>query len=180
MARTRPAHLGLVAVAAGVVVAFAVAVFVGASFSSSSPVEGLKIGGRAPAWSGTSLSGAHLTSKAERGHWVILNFFATWCDGCKRETPQLKQFVADHSTSQVEVVSILYEDSTADARAYVAHERVTWPILSAGTGSAAKVYQAERGLPETYVIDPSGRLVRSFAGAATVSRLDRDIAGARS
>ena len=166
-------------VGVALVVVFAVALVAGLSFSSSTPTSsaGLRVGSPAPAWSGTSLTGQHLSSKAERGHWVVLNFFATWCTDCRTETPALERFAADHSPAQVRVVSVLYDDSVSDARTFAADHHVRWPIL---TTSPATAYDVARvGLPETFVIDPQGRLADSRFGAVTVAVLDHDIAGSR-
>jgi peroxiredoxin len=162
---------------AGLVVVFAIALFVGVSFSSSSPTHavGLQVGSPAPAWSGTSLTGRHFSSRSERGHWVVLNFFATWCDACQEETPALEQFVAGHSRAQVSVISVLDDDSPANARRFVAKRGVDWPILTTSPGAAYDVARA--ALPETFVIDPQGRLADSRLGAVTVAVLDRDLAG---
>jgi thiol-disulfide isomerase/thioredoxin len=161
---------------AGLVVIFAVALFVGVSFSSSSTTHapGLRVGSPAPAWSGTSLTGRRLSSRTERGHWVVLNFFATWCEPCQEETPALERFVAAHRPAEVSVVSVLDFDSTAAARRFVAKRGVDWPILTTSPGAAYDVTRA--GLPETFVIDPQGRLVDSRLGAVTVAVLDRDLA----
>jgi peroxiredoxin len=143
------------------------------SFSSSSSVDTLRSGVAAPAWSGTSLDGARLSSGTERGRWVVLNFFATWCEGCQQETPALEAFVARHPASQVQVVSVLHADSAADARHFAEAHRLTWPILSGGSEAIAQHYQVADGLPQTDVIAPNGRLVVQLAGAVTDAQLDR-------
>jgi peroxiredoxin len=177
MVRMRVGRRGAVGLAAVVVVAFAVAVFAGVSFSSSSTVGTLQVGAPAPAWSGVSLTGAHLSSAGERGRWVVLNFFATWCDGCREETPQLEAFVAAQPAARVAVVSVLTADSASDARSYAAAHRVDWPILTGSTATTMQRYKAAgTGLPETFVIAPDGRLVSSIVGAATEAGLDRTLA----
>jgi peroxiredoxin len=173
MARVQIGRGGMVGIIVAVLTAVAVAIFAGVSFSSSSAVDTLRSGVAAPAWSGTSLDGAHLSSATERGRWVVLNFFATWCDGCRQETPALEAFVAAHPAADVQVVSVLHADSDADARHFVEAHRVTWPILSGGAEAIAQDYQLADGLPQTDVIAPDGRLAKQLAGAVTEMQLDR-------
>jgi peroxiredoxin len=178
MARVHIGRSGLIGIVAGVVVAVAVAVFAGVSFSSSSsPLQTLETGAVAPAWSGSSLGGVRLSSTADRGRWVVLNFFATWCEGCQEETPALRSFVAVHPPRQVQVVSVLHADSDADARRFVAAHDVTWPVLSAGSEAIAEHYRLADALPQTDVIDPDGRVAAQLAGAVTEAQLDRIISG---
>jgi thiol-disulfide isomerase/thioredoxin len=165
MSRVRIGRTGLVAVIAAVLVAFAVAVFAGVSFSSSSTVETLRPGSTAPGWSGRSLTGVPLSSGADRGHWVVLNFFATWCDDCRLETPAIEAFVTSRAGSDVRVVSVLHADSDSDARRFVAAHGVTQHFQLAG------------GLPQTDVIAPDGRLAVQLAGAVTEAQLQRITAG---
>jgi thiol-disulfide isomerase/thioredoxin len=166
MSRVRIGRTGLVAVIAAVLVAFAVAVFAGVSFSSSSTVETLRPGSTAPGWSG-------------RGHWVVLNFFATWCDDCRLETPAIEAFVTSRAGSDVRVVSVLHADSDSDARRFVAAHGVTWPVVSAGAAAdaIAQHFQLAGGLPQTDVIAPDGRLAVQLAGAVTEAQLQRITAG---
>lgn len=176
MAPVRIGRSGVVAAIAGLLVVFAVAVFAGVSFSSSSKVASAQTGAVVPAWSGMSLGGVRLSSDTERGRWVVLNFFATWCEGCQQETPALEAFVAAHPTS-VQVISVLHADSAADARRFARAHALTWPIVSVGADAIARDLRLADALPQTDVISPDGRLVTVLAGAVTKAQLDRIVSG---
>jgi cytochrome c biogenesis protein CcmG/thiol:disulfide interchange protein DsbE len=173
MARARIGRSGILGLVAGLLVVFAVAVFAGVSFSSSSKIATATAGSTAPAWSGTSLDGVRLSSGALRGRWVVLNFFATWCEGCQEETPALEAFVVAHPTTRVQVVSVLHADSAADARRFARAHAMTWPIVSTGADAVARDFKLAGGLPQTEVIDPDGKLVTALAGAVNEAQLDR-------
>lgn len=161
----RPLVAAAVAIAAVVVVAAAV---VGFTTTGTSRLSGPVVGRAAPAWSGKTIDGSALSSTSERGHWVVLNFFATWCGPCQRETPQLEEFAAG---GRARVVGVVFRDSGSAARAFVRTHHVTWPLLDDSAGSVGNRYRVV-GLPVSFVIDPQGRLVKQVFGGVTASGLD--------
>jgi cytochrome c biogenesis protein CcmG/thiol:disulfide interchange protein DsbE len=156
------------AVAAVAVVVIAAAAVVGFTTTGTSGASGPVVGRPAPAWSGTTLDGSALSSASERGHWVILNFFATWCGPCQRETPQLQAFAAG---GRARVVGVVFRDSVTAARDFVRAHHVTWALIGDGAGTVGNRYRVV-GLPVSFVIDPHGRLVKQVFGGVTAAGLD--------
>jgi cytochrome c biogenesis protein CcmG/thiol:disulfide interchange protein DsbE len=157
-----------VVAAVAVVVVVVAAAVVGFTTTGTSGASGPVVGRSAPAWSGTTLDGSTLSSASERGHWVILNFFATWCGPCQRETPQLEAFAAG---GRARVVGVVFRDSVAAARNFVRSHHVTWPLIGDGAGTVGNRYRVV-ALPVSFVIDPQGRLVEQVFGGVTVAGLD--------
>jgi peroxiredoxin len=160
------------------VVLVALAAGAGVIFSSggASVPQGAAVGRTAPRWAGSTITGSRLSSGAERGRWVVLNFFATWCVPCQKETPQLVHFVADPPPvgGGVRVVGVLYGDSAAAARAFEATHGMTWPIVNDSSSTISSAYDV-LGLPQSFVISPNGTLVRRLFGGVTAAELDRII-----
>ena len=103
-----------------------------------------------------------------RGKVVVLNFWASWCGPCATEAPVLEE-VAEHYREKGEDVVILgvdVEDLRGDALDFVAKHQVTYPSLRDGEDKARQAYQVP-ALPETFVIDPEGRIALKIAGAVT-------------
>lgn len=160
--------------APAVLVAALTAVALGAC---SHPPTAAVVGKGAPGWSARSVTGSPVSLSDERGRWVVLNFFATWCGPCQRETPQLRTFAAQHrGAGDAAVVGVLYHDSSGAARAFVAHNGVTWPIV-VDTGGAIAARYPVFGLPISYVIDPRGVVRARVLGGVTAVGLDRVLAG---
>lgn len=170
----------LAAVAPLVAVVVATAVGVGLWVSRTGPGSGgglAAVGRPAPPWTGTTLTGARLTSGSLRGSWVVLNVFASWCIPCREEAPALRAFAHGPAAARhARIVGILYSDTAASARRFVAANQVTWPIVATGGDAVAQRYDL-RGLPESFIINPSGRLVAEIFGGVTVAKLEAAIPG---
>jgi cytochrome c biogenesis protein CcmG, thiol:disulfide interchange protein DsbE len=89
-----------------------------------------------------------------RGKPVVLNFWASWCEPCKEETPDLIAFAKAHP--EVHVVGVAFQDDIKDSREFAAEYGVTYQL---GTDTAEKAQElfGFGGLPATYYIDAQGR-----------------------
>jgi cytochrome c biogenesis protein CcmG, thiol:disulfide interchange protein DsbE len=92
-----------------------------------------------------------------RGGYLVVNFFASWCRPCEEEAPllnRLQRTLAGHGT----VVGVAWNDLSDDTRGFVREHGIAYPILRDVDGAFAKAYGVT-GMPETFVIDPRGRIV---------------------
>ena len=117
-----------------------------------------RVGQRAPEFSLPRLNGAREISLASlRGKAVVLNFFASWCEPCKREAPALEQLWRDYRSQGVVVLGIDTNDASNDARRFISAHGVTYPTVGGGGRLTGKYGVA--GLPVTYVLNRQGRIV---------------------
>jgi cytochrome c biogenesis protein CcmG/thiol:disulfide interchange protein DsbE len=92
-----------------------------------------------------------------RGGWLVVNFFASWCAPCADEAPllnRLQRRLAGRGT----IVGIAWNDASADTRDFVREHDVRYPIMRDVDRSFGDAYGVN-GVPETFVIDPHGRIV---------------------
>jgi cytochrome c biogenesis protein CcmG/thiol:disulfide interchange protein DsbE len=106
-----------------------------------------------------------------RGKAVILNFWASWCEPCKREAPMLQRVWEDRGGADLVVLGVNAQDFERDARGFVARYGLTYPILHDGPGSSLGRYGLT-GFPETWWVDRSGRLVAHVSGEFSEAQLE--------
>ncbi|EIL87211.1 thiol-disulfide isomerase-like thioredoxin [Rhodanobacter fulvus Jip2] len=133
----------------------------------------------APVWSAmpaqptlqvTTLQGKTFDLSAQRGKWVIVNFWATWCVPCIKEMPDISRFVAAHPN--VRAIGLAYEDSDpADIKAFLAKRPVVYPIAQVTLDKPLKDFDQPRGLPTTYLISPDGKVATHIVGPVTEASL---------
>ena len=118
----------------------------------------------------TTLDGKTFDLAAQRGNWVIVNFWATWCVPCIKEMPDISRFVATHKN--VRAIGLAYEDSEpADIKAFLAKHPVIYPIAQVTLDKPLKDFDEPRGLPTTYLISPDGKVAKPIVGPVTEASL---------
>jgi len=143
-------------------------------------VQSPLLGRTAPAFSGTDLSsGAPVSLVALRGHYVLVNFFASWCGPCQQEAPDLSRFHYQqaHISDGADMVSVVFHDTTSTARAFLRSNGDLWPAVSDPGGVIAEHYGVTAP-PTTFVIDPSGRVAAVLVGPATQANLNASLKAA--
>ena len=93
-----------------------------------------------------------------RGKVVVLNFWASWCDPCKTESPRLEAAWQRFRSQGVVVVGVDAQDFSGDARKFMRHYLLTYPTVHDGPGDVLPKYGVT-GFPETYFVGRDGRLV---------------------
>jgi cytochrome c biogenesis protein CcmG/thiol:disulfide interchange protein DsbE len=119
------------------------------------------------------------TLAARRGEVVVLNFWASWCPPCEEEAPLLERAQAMLGRSHATVLGVAYKDTTPDSQAFVRRYRLTYPNLRDSSGAFAHAYGTDK-LPETFIIDRSGRVAAISRGEVDKAFLARAVALAQS
>jgi cytochrome c biogenesis protein CcmG/thiol:disulfide interchange protein DsbE len=139
------------------------------------------LGHQAPLFSGNDLvNGSHVDLAALRGHYVVINFFASWCGPCQQEAPDLSRFAYQqaHTSDGADMVSVVFHDTTSTARQFLVDNGDLWPAVSDPSGVIANSYGV--GSPPTsFVVNPSGRVTAVLVGPATTANLDAFLKAAR-
>ena len=121
-----------------------------------------------------TVDGGRYVLAEQRGKWVVVNFWATWCAPCIKEMPELSAMHA--MRSNVAVVGLAYEDTTPEAlRDFLQQRPVTYPVAIADPYDPPADFATPRGLPMTYLLDPAGKVVHPFLGPVTAAQIEEKI-----
>jgi cytochrome c biogenesis protein CcmG/thiol:disulfide interchange protein DsbE len=104
-----------------------------------------------------------------RGKVVVLNFWASWCYPCNQEAPTL-QAAAKRWGDRVVVLGVDVNDPMSDARKFARKFKLTYPLVHDNHNVTSPKYGLT-GLPETFFIDRTGRLVGHVAAAIDAADL---------
>lgn len=156
----------------GLVVALLVVVLATRDPSSERVTRSPLLGHLAPAIEGPTLDGDAFDLQAQRGRWVVVNFFATWCIPCLEEHPELAAFDTAHAEAgDATVVSVLFDDDPDKARATFEERGGDWPVVIDDEGAVSVSYGVAR-VPESFLVAPDGTVVQRLVGGVTASQLD--------
>jgi len=170
--RRRPALWG--SVAAGLVLALFVAVLATRdSAATNRAVDSPLLGKPAPELAGASLlDGDAFDLRDAEGRWVLVNFFATWCEPCRKEHPELVRFAQDHQVADdARVVSVVFEDQPDDVERYFRENGGDWPVVDDAEGRIIVDWSVS-GVPESYLVDPAGGVRAKILGGVDAEKLD--------
>ncbi|MFN5343079.1 MAG: redoxin domain-containing protein [Roseiflexaceae bacterium] len=119
------------------------------------------------------LGGDTLTLSAYRGKIVVLNFWGTWCEPCKAETPALEAAYQQLKSQNVEFIGINLRHQEApgiqgdiDVANFVDEYGVSYPVVFDTKGEISQKYQISP-IPVSYFIDAQGNVRYVYVGTLT-------------
>lgn len=105
------------------------------------------------------LGGDKTTSLEDyRGKVVLLNFWASWCEPCKAESPAIERAYKKYKDQGFVVLGADVDDLSKDAKQFISENKLTYPILRYSSSDATKDFGTKR-MPESFVIDRDGNVV---------------------
>jgi peroxiredoxin len=113
----------------------------------------------APGVSGELLDGGSFDLAAQKGHVVVVNFWASWCAPCRAEAADLEKVYAATKSSGVTFIGINIRDEKDKAVAF--HQgHATYPSLFDPAGKLSMAFSdvPPSAIPSTLVIDREGRI----------------------
>ena len=128
----------------------------------------------APDFTLRDAAGKELTLSSMKGKVVLLNFWATWCDGCQVEIPWFVEFEKRYEDHGLVVVGVsLDSDGWKAVRPWLKEKKVNYPIVI-GDDNLAKQYGLE-GMPLTVLIDREGKIADSHPGIVNRSGTEQKL-----
>jgi peroxiredoxin len=143
--------------------ALGLVVLVGIGLTRVPPAAG--VGGAAPDFRATHLgTGESVSLASYRGQVVLLNVWATWCPPCEAEMPEFQRLYQELGPDGLRILAVSVDETGGEVVRQWARERgLTFDILHDPRREIEHTYQTI-GLPETFIIDRAGRVVKRVTG----------------
>ena len=151
---------------------------VGATYSTSANLRGyyqdsrLSVGSAVTEFTVKDNDGKEVTlaSLREGKKYVLIDFWASWCNPCRKEIPNLKNLYKLYGDKGFQIVSISIDKKKAEWEKALEEEQLPWPNFLDETG-VADLYKV-RFVPTMYLIDAQGTLVgENLRGQALADKL---------
>ncbi len=125
-----------------------------------------------PSWSLAPVNAPPLDLADWQGHWVVVNFWATWCAPCIKELPALAAFARDNA-ARARVLGMNYQRIDDDKLlAFMAEHGVDFPVATWSPSQPQTPVGKIKAVPTTVVFDPEGRVVLRHLGELDQQQLE--------
>ena len=136
------------------------------------------VGRSAPEFSLPTLTGGTASDADLKGRVTIVDFWATWCEPCRRSMPHVQKLSADPQLSarglRVLAVNATNQDDRADVEAYIKEAGFTFPVALDENGTMVQAFQVQ-GFPTTLIVGRDGKVRNAFLGAVPAKALDEAV-----
>ena len=123
------------------------------------------------------LGGGEWKLADHRGHVVVMNFWATWCEPCRDEMPAFVQVLRQTGPQGVAMVGVSMDtgpNTQAVVQQFEERYRLPWPIAFPDT--MLRQRSESIGLPTTVLLDKQGRRAKTYVGEVDRATLAADVA----
>ncbi len=131
-------------------------------------------GDPAPDFELETLDGERIRLADLRGRPVVVNFWASWCNPCRREFPLLAEALAEHEDDNLAIVGVTFRDIESDSRDFVDEMDATWPQGVDDDGAVARAFGV-RTIPMTFFVDADGTIRGRLFGFSSEDALDEPL-----
>ena len=118
--------------------------------------------------------GASITLSRYKGRVVLLDFWATWCTGCKVEIPWYMEFQSKYKDDGLSVIGVsMDEDGWKSVKPFLKEHPISYSVVI-GDPDLAKLYGVD-SMPMTLLIDRDGRIAASHVGMVEKNAFEGEI-----
>jgi thiol-disulfide isomerase/thioredoxin len=111
-----------------------------------------------------------------KGKVVLLDFYATWCEPCRAETPRLVELHKQYAAQGLQVIGLNVggADDRSEVPAYAKEFGIQYPLAFPDDEFADAYLGDNQNIPQAFVFDRSGNLVKRFVGYSESSAAELD------
>ncbi|WP_293000725.1 TlpA disulfide reductase family protein [Nevskia sp.] len=128
------------------------------------PAQALDAGAVAPGFILPTRDGVPVSLQSLRGHYVYVDFWASWCAPCRQSFPWMDQLQARHAARGLKVLAINIDTDAVAAHQFLDQAAPAFTVLFNGSAYTPGNYEVDT-MPTAFLIDPAGKVVlvrRSF------------------
>ncbi|MGC3990245.1 MAG: redoxin domain-containing protein [Chthoniobacteraceae bacterium] len=125
-------------------------------------IQALLIPGKAfPDFQERDSTGQPLSISGQKGHVVLVDFWATWCGPCKEEMPNVKAVYEKYHGQGLEIIGVSLDQELAALQGYTRSEKIPWPQYFDGQGFDNKLAQKYgiMMIPSNFLLDQTGKIL---------------------
>jgi len=141
---------------------------------TASPISSVTQLRPAPDFTLTQLSGKPLTLSDYRGKVVLLDFWATWCEPCRVETPFLVDLQNKYRDQGLQIIGVSMDDTHDPVPGFYHQFKMNYPVVM-GNAKIGEEYGGVLGLPIVFLIDRQGRIQKKHIGSTDASVFDKEL-----
>ncbi len=129
----------------------------------------------APDFSLEDSSGALIKLSGYKGRVVLLDFWATWCTGCKQEIPWYMEFQDKYKKDGLSAIGVsLDDDGWKSVKPFLQEHKINYPIVIGDWNDMGKRF-GFNSMPATLLIDRDGKMADMHVGMVDKAAFEREI-----
>lgn len=111
-----------------------------------------------------------------KGKVVVLDFYATWCEPCRAETPHLVRLQSEYGPKGFQVIGLNVggDEDREKVPAYAKEFNIPYPLAYPDDDLVTKYLSDNENIPQSFVFDRNGNLLKRFVGYSPRSALELD------
>ncbi|MGA9174537.1 MAG: thiol-disulfide oxidoreductase ResA [Thermoactinomyces sp.] len=129
------------------------------------------VGETAPDFQLETLDGKQMKLSDFKGKAVLLNFWGSWCDPCRKEMPVLEQAYKEYKNKGFTIVAVNIAETNVAASAFARQYGLTFPILMDRDRDVVDLYKVGP-IPTSLLIDPKGKITKRVEGPLIQGQLE--------
>jgi thiol-disulfide isomerase/thioredoxin len=124
------------------------------------------------------LDNADVMLSAFKGKVILLNFWATWCGPCRKETPWFVDLQDRYGKEGLQALGISVDDTLELLKPYAAQFKMNYPVLQGrGHDEVMSAFGSITSLPTTFIISRDGKLCAKHIGATKKESYEAQVKG---
>jgi len=129
-------------------------------------------GAMAPDFTLPSVEGKEISLSSFRGKYVLVDFWASWCQPCRKENPNVVKAYQAYNSKGFEVLSVSVDRDEAAWKKAIEEDGLTWAqVIASEESGVAKTY-AIQSIPSTFLLDKEGKIIaKNLRGDALEAKL---------